>query len=93
MLTASLIANLVLIMLVIAFYILFRTYQRRLYRNEGRDLGDPVRTIQPSEFDELFSVTELGPTPKAEVFHIGSGDGVPYGTADNETWFLSVLSK
>lgn len=93
MLIPSLIANVVLLALAFAFYRLFRSYQVRLYQYEGRDLGYPIRTVLPSDFDELFKITDLGPTPEAEVYHIGVGGGVPGGTSDGESWILSVLSK
>lgn len=93
MLLASLIANALLIVAVVILYRLFRRYQRNLYLHEERDLGWPVPTVQPSTLHPALACDAFGPTPAAEVAHIGTGDGVKYSTSDREAWILSVLAK
>lgn len=92
-LAVSLVANGLLIAAAVVLYRLFRRYQRNLYVREGRELGWPVPTVQPSALHPAFVCDELGPTPAAEVSHVGTGDGVKYSTSDREAWILSVLAK
>lgn len=93
MLLASLLANGVLLIVAVVLYQLFRRYQRNLYIEQERDLGWPIPTVQPSALHPAFACDELGPTPAAEVAHIGTGDGVKYSTSEREAWILSVLAK
>lgn len=93
MLTTLVVLNCILTIIAIAFFLLFRSYRRRLYINEGRNLNWPIRTVPLGDFDPLFARGEHGPTLAAEVHFIGRGDGVPGGTSDREAWVLAVLAK
>lgn len=93
MLLASLLANALLLVAAVVLYRLFRRYQRNLYLQQERDLDWPVPTVQPSLVHPALACDDFGPTPAAEVAHIGTGDGVKYSTSDREAWILSVLAK
>lgn len=72
---------------------LFLSYRRRLHRLQGRDVGDPIPTVNPEALDPAFAHDDLGPTPAAEVRFIGGGGRVPGGTSDLEAWVLATLAK
>lgn len=72
---------------------LFLSYRRRLHRLQGRDVGDPIPTVDLRELDEAFAPDELGPTRRAEVHFIGGAGLVPGGTSELEAWILAVLAK
>jgi hypothetical protein len=78
---------------LVATTALFLTYRRRLHRVLGRDVGDPIPTVDLERFDGVFTVDRLGPTLRSEVRYIGGSSRVPGGPNDLETWVLAALSK
>jgi hypothetical protein len=72
---------------------LFLAYRRRLHRQLGRDVGDPIPTVELPEVDAAFQPDDLGPTLAAEVRFIGSSGRVPGGTSDVEAWVLATLAR
>lgn len=72
---------------------LFLSYRRRLHRLQGRDVGDPIPTVDLEVLDPAFAPDDLGPTLSAEVRFIGGGGRVPGGTSDLEAWVLATLAR
>lgn len=72
---------------------LFLSYRRRLHLLQGRDMGDPVPTVDLPGFHPAFEPDALGPTTAAEVRFIGSSGRVPGGTSDLEAWILATMAK
>lgn len=66
---------------------------RRFVREAFRKEEPPIPAVRLAEFDPLFAMNEMGPTLRAEVAFVGTGDGVPFGTSDLEAWVLAVLAK
>jgi hypothetical protein len=92
MFIVSLIIHLLQFAAIVALYLLFRRYRRRLHANEGR-LRSPIETVPFADVDPGFATGPHGPTLAGEVRFIGSGDGAHGSTSDTEAWVLAVLSK
>lgn len=86
-------ALIVLLGLVAALGYFALRYRNRYHQLSGRAAGGPIPPTALRDFHPLFAIDELGPTPRAEVHFIGTGDGVPHGTTDKEAWVLAVLAK
>ncbi|HEU0078646.1 MAG TPA: class I SAM-dependent methyltransferase [Longimicrobiaceae bacterium] len=86
------IANLALLGLLVWTGLRLLRY-RRFVREAFAKVEPPIRPVRLEDFDPLFQMDEMGPTLRAEVAFVGTGDGVPYGTSDLEAWVLAVLAK
>ncbi len=76
---------------ILGYFVL--RYRSRYHQLTGRVVRGPIPSVALREFHPSFATDELGPTPRAEVHFIGTGDGVPHGTSDAEAWILAVLAK
>lgn len=93
MLTASLLLNLLLaVLLIFAGGQVVREYRKRKQRNL---LGPwPLPRVPLEQFDERFLRGELGPPRETEARLILVGSrGLRGGTSDYEAWILAVLAK
>jgi predicted O-methyltransferase YrrM len=84
---------LALAVLAACFAGLWLSYRRRLYAEEGRDPGYPIRTVALADFDPVFAEGPFGPTRAAEVTFVGKGPGVTGGTSNTEAWVLGALAR
>jgi len=93
MLTASLLLNLVLaVLLALAGGQVAREYRKRKQRNLLSRW--PLPRVPLEQFDERFVRGALGPSRETEArLILGGNRGLKGGTSDYEAWILAVLAK
>ena len=90
--TAWLVAALLAITSIVLAYRVHRERQKRI--QQGPNASWPIRSIDLTELDPMFTPGPFGPSLDTEVAFIGRGPTeVPGGTSDAEAWILAVLAK